>query len=113
MKRLLRRMTGVVLGVASGWWVAGVAPQLLPEVSFAVDTDQARELVDHVTGDHHGGGPADALVPKPSDAPWFNPVLVAIVCLFGASLLLGSLALKLRGPDPPEPQDDDRDQTHP
>ena len=68
---------------------------------------------EHGTDAAHGGGHDDdaalaaagQLVPGPGDIPWFRPVLYVAGGLFVAAVVLGIPALKLRGPEPPDPAD--------
>lgn len=133
MKRLARRTLSVVLGLALGWYIAG----MVPGVSLAIDASHrsdASEHADHhgpahgdgqvhhaasetdaVHGDHDGEDHGDhdpafagakQLVPHWDDIPWFGPMVWTVVGLFVAAVVLGYPALKLRGPEPSEPADD-------
>ena len=112
MKRLTRRTLAIVLGLALGWWCAGLAPQIPPAVgvSFAEeahDTSASDHAAKHGQEDPHDSGHSGAneLVPKEGDTPWFKPVIIATMSLFLAAIVLGIPALKLRGPEPPDPAD--------
>jgi len=62
-------------------------------------------------GDSHGGGhdaphevvSAKLLVPQSGQVPWYRMVIGLAVGLFVAAVVLGVPALKLRGPEPPDP----------
>lgn len=114
MERLTRRTVGVILGLSLGWWVAGLAPHIVPGVgmSFAGEAQSTSPSVHTVEDDHgdasgagHSGGRAVHLVPRKADAFWYKPVLIAIISLFVAAIVLGIPALRLRGPELPEPAD--------
>ena len=115
MKRLTRTLA-IVMGLGLGWWVAGLAPQILPgvEASFA-DQDEHGQASEGQSVEHEDSA-ASELVPEKKDAPFYKPVLWAIVGLFIAAVVLGIPALKLRGPEPPDPaaahgHDDEHDQS--
>lgn len=57
---------------------------------------------------------AAELIPQDEDYGWYRPVVQAVVGLFAAAVLLGVPALRLRGPELPEPAHDDQhhDPTH-
>lgn len=103
MKRLTRRTLAIVMGLGLGWWVAGLAPQILPgvEVSFADQNEHAHSNEGNSV--HGEDSAASELVPEKKHAPFFKPVLGTIVGLFIAAVVLGIPALKLRGPEPPDP----------
>jgi hypothetical protein len=128
MNRLTRRTVSAIAGVVLGWYVAGVVPTsgplTLASPSMAEDTHHAPAghtpsgaeghgltAPDSHSNDHDGSDPALAaanlLVPQAEDIRWYKPVLIAIVGLFVAAVVLGIPALKLRGPEPPDPAADD------
>ena len=110
--RLTRRTAATLLGLALGWWIAGMVPTHIPGVAISLAGETKGHDSDADQADSHGRtghGAAQTLIPKQEDVPWFKPVLMAIVCLFGAALLFGSIALKLHGPEPPEPPDEDHE----
>jgi len=132
MKRFTRRSAAAVVGLVLGWYVAGIVfvggPSVVgPGVNYAHASDAAHDSNDDhhhapVAEDPHGthdapGAHGDAaehdaalaaagqLVPQQEDIPWFGPVLYVAGGLFVAAVVLGIPALKLRGPEPPDPAD--------
>lgn len=133
MKRFTRRAAAVVVGIVLGWYVAGVvsvgespvaAPGPGASYAQASDTPPHDAHGDHAdtadegygTPDAHGAHDTDAehdaalaaagqLVPGPQDIPWFRPMLYVAAGLFVAAIVLGIPALKLRGPEVPDPAD--------
>ena len=132
MNRFTRRTVSAIAGVVLGWYVAGVVPTsglpALASPSMAEDAHHApaghtpsgaeghgltaSDTHNNAHNNDHGEADpalaaANLLVPQAEDIRWYKPVLIAIVGLFVAAVVLGIPALKLRGPEPPDPASDD------
>ena len=103
MKRFSRKTLALVAGLAIGWYLAGVVSPHLPfvHVSYAEDSHGNMKSKQHKSEHGPYDKAAKLLVPARHDATWFKPVLWSTIALFAAGLTLGSLALTLRGPEPP------------
>lgn len=126
MKRLSRRTFGAVVGLVLGWYICGVTqPMWEAQPSFAHDDPAAHPAsADDASGgahppaagatghkhDEHGHAPN--LVPAEGAAPFIKPVLITAACLFLAAVTLGQFALKLRGPEPPDPAEEAEHDDH-
>ena len=109
MRRLPRRLVGIVLGLCLGWYAAGVIGP--GGTGLASDTETAASADGHASSDHssthHEDNPAAALLPRADSIRWLRPVLYAALGLFVAAVVLGIPALMLKGPDAPEPDPHD------
>ncbi len=130
MKRITRRMVAGAIGLVVGWHAAGLVSVLGPGVSFASDAQHGASDVPEAANGHgdSGGKHADQgasaghassvgghdeydaayaaaqqLVPRPEDVSWYGCVVRVIAGLFVAAVVLGIPALKLRGPELPDP----------
>ncbi|MEX0777276.1 MAG: hypothetical protein WD042_16350 [Phycisphaeraceae bacterium] len=105
MKRWSRRVLAVIVGLSLGWYAAGWMPAAIR--AEAVTPHAERQAGGHGTagGDAHATAPAKELVPQTEHAAWFGTLLIAIIGLFGAAVVLGIPAMKLRTPEAPEPMD--------
>ena len=107
MKRFTRRMIAVVLGLVLGWWAAAFVP--MGATIFAGDDQSSgpASLGGHGDGDadHEDDGKqaAEDLIPHRNQIPWLRQVIFGVVALFVAAIVLGIPAMKLKGPDPPDP----------
>lgn len=103
MKRSLRRIIGVVIGLALGWWAAGFLPGSLSAEPAghgnnapASKQHDAAHVADSAVKGHDAHHEADAgliaarqLVPTCEQAPWLRPVLLGVGGLFAAAILIG------------------------
>ncbi len=123
MNTITRRSLGILAGLTLGWYAAGLTPGLNPSMAqHDTHHDAAPTHDDHAGHDHDAHQPAPAhadtthdanhhepiesaslLVPGPGQVDWYRPVLGIIAGLFVAAIVLGIPALKLRGPEPPDP----------
>lgn len=120
MRRIRKRLLGAIVGATLGLWVAGwsasyatppaveSAPELAGDASVAQSGKEPVEKHTHppAHGDHHddaGTASAKLLVPKQSDIPFYPRVLAVVATLFVLAIVLGNIALKLKGPDLPDP----------
>ena len=105
MTRFKRRSLAVVLGLALGWFVAGVAGNLFSAGTTLADDSTAQQ--EHVATDEADhGGPSEemaveTLVPQGHDAAFMRPVVYAAGGLFVAAVVLGIPALSLTQRDEP------------
>lgn len=118
MKRYFRRSFSILVGLALGWAVAGMmfgeSVSLAEEGRHAAhvehaDADHGHE---HHEGDVHGdesdpaAQAADLLVPSASGITWYGTVLGIAGGLFLVAIPLGYFAMKLSGPESPDPAAD-------
>ncbi|MCK4871829.1 MAG: hypothetical protein KAS72_03795 [Phycisphaerales bacterium] len=69
-------------------------------------TDHHADPADHSGGEHHGKSDAAAeALAVHADPPWFSTMRTGIIVLFILAALVGSAALLLKGPEPPDPAD--------
>ena len=110
MKRFTRRILGVVAGLALGWYAQGVVSMAQNHDATSTPNVEQSHVTSATGNDHsregdqgHGDNPATTLRPHQPHIPWLTPVLVAAAGLFAAAVVLGIPAMKIRGPDPPDP----------
>jgi len=112
MKRKALRLMGILFGAWLGLYVGGLWGNNVIVAESGQDHhghDHSADSSDHDGhdhGDHSGPHAADLLKPGENDAPWYSSVLVIAGGLFVAAVLLGIPAMKLKGPEPPDPADD-------
>jgi hypothetical protein len=120
---------GIGLGLVLGWLAAAQVQQF---TLLAQQDDAAHETVEEVGGHgqdaphgdgdishgtdhgvehgeaqgHHGKGDekAAALAPE-HDPSWFGALRTGVILLFVLAALVGSAALLMKGPEPPDPAD--------
>ena len=105
MNCFTRRALGVGLGLCIGWYVAGL-------IGFANASAERGEGPTHASipddhGSAHGGhaNPALELKLDANASIGVTPIRNGIIALFVAAILLGIPTLKLRGTDPPDPEE--------
>ena len=125
MKRKLIRCAAILIGAVLGWSAAGLLPvNVGPSVTYAEDTAQdhashAESHDDHAAASHDSHGSHEAhhddasavaakkLVPQSGDIDWYRYVVLAAAGLFIAAIVIGIPAMKLKAPEPAEPDDHD------
>ena len=136
MKRTLRRIVTIIVGLSLGWYAAGLLPSDFSavEVGYASQESQDHDASpsapadahepDHTDAaelDGHGATSAGEDHDQPAAAPnlaldeepnWYRPVLWGVGILFIAAIVLGVPAMRLRGPEPPDPADQHDDHSH-
>ncbi len=103
MKRTLRRIIGVSVGLSLGWWAAGLLPGSLSaeparpgHEAPANKQHDAAHADDSAAKGHDAHHEADAgliaarqIVPSREQVPWLRPVLLGVGGLFAAAILIG------------------------
>jgi len=96
MRKLRRRMVGVLVGLILGWYCAGLVGDILPGTLGMTTTAHAAEA-----GAHDAGQKAAALLrPTESQIPFFRPVVNTIIALFVLAVVIGLLCRSLGLKDP-------------
>ena len=105
MKRMSRRLIAVMLGLALGWYSAALLR--VETASFASGEHAGAAADAHGTAADHGadgaGHAAEALVPQGDRIPWLGAVRNGVIALFVAAVVIGIPVMKLKGPEPPDP----------
>lgn len=107
LKRITRRKVAVAIGLCLGWYMASLAEYHLPFVATSIAENLpphgSREPAAHGGGKHgEEGNVSDNLRPGSKPA-WLNDVLNITGGLFVAAIVLGPIALALRGAERPDP----------
>ena len=104
MRRFMRRVIVITIGLMLGWNAAGFVSQGLAGDTAASQDSGHGAVEGH---DEHGSGAAAIaaaqLVPDPGQVGWFPAVRTGAVLFFVMAVLIGVPALLLKAPDPPDP----------
>ena len=109
-KRITRKRVAVAIGLCLGWYLAGLAGPYLPFVGASVaedsPTEKLREPAGYGDSEYGEAGKVSKNLVPGSRPAWLNDVLTVAGGLFVAAVLLGPIALALRGPERPDPADE-------
>ena len=111
MRRTLRRFWAITLGLALGWYAAGLLPGDFDSPPQAIAAGSASSSGAAADGKSKAPDPGEAAAAKltpeslPQQAPFFSAVVFGTVGLFVAAVVLGVPALALKGEDPSDPAD--------
>ena len=117
MKRFTRRMLVVMAGLVLGWYTAALVPTGTASASGgAIGADAAGRTIQDEAGHSSSEGHSDegltateALRPSRCEIAWLRPVMIGIGTLFAGAVVLGIPAMKVRGPDLPNPDANDEE----
>jgi uncharacterized protein (DUF1501 family) len=107
MKRIRKRVIGVVMGLALGWlaqgWMQDLFAQAQPPASTAEASSPALQGEDHAIS--HAG--AEHLAPGPDGQRWMMGLGLSIAGLFALALIVGIPASRYAGQPAFESDHDD------
>ena len=111
MKRIRKRLAGVVVGLVLGWLAQGYAFEFL-----ATQEAQASPTTQHVTEEgsvqtesthSHNHAGAEHLVPHQQGRAWFAGISAGVLGLFALALIVGIPASRFVSQPPAEDDHDD------
>ena len=105
MKRFSRRLVGALIGLALGWWLAGVWGDYWAGVHtlHAENAPGQTHAAEQAHEEQHEAHADPNFVPGEGQTDWYRSVVLAAAGLFIAAVLIGLPVSRLRREAPPEP----------